>query len=38
MQYVDYLGGVLHGDFGPSLKYRDKTVLEIIERELSRSA
>ncbi len=31
VQYVTYLGGVLHGDFGPSLKYRDKSVLEIIE-------
>ena len=30
-QYVVYLGGVLHGDFGPSLKYKDKSVLQIIE-------
>ena len=30
VQYGDYLGGVLHGDFGPSLKYRDKTVLDIL--------
>ncbi|MEJ0067229.1 MAG: hypothetical protein WDM85_18955 [Caulobacteraceae bacterium] len=30
LQYVDYVGGVLHGDFGPSLKYRDKSVLDII--------
>jgi oligopeptide transport system permease protein len=30
VQYLDYVGGVLHGDFGPSLKYRDKSVLEII--------
>jgi oligopeptide transport system permease protein len=29
-QYVDYLGGVLHGDFGPSLKYQDKTVLDVL--------
>lgn len=29
-QYIDYLAGVVAGDFGPSLKYRDKTVLEII--------
>ena len=36
VQYADYVGGVLHGDLGPSLKYHDKTVLEIIERELSR--
>ena len=31
VQYVTYLGGVLHGDFGPSLKYKDKSVLRIIE-------
>jgi oligopeptide transport system permease protein len=31
VQYGSYLSGVLHGDFGPSLKYRDKTVLEIIK-------
>jgi oligopeptide transport system permease protein len=30
VQYGEYLGGVLHGDFGPSLKYRDKTVMDII--------
>ena len=30
VQYGEYVGGVLHGDFGPSLKYRDKTVLQII--------
>jgi oligopeptide transport system permease protein len=30
VQYGTYLAGVLHGDFGPSLKYRDKTVLDII--------
>ncbi len=29
-QYVDYLTGVVKGDFGPSLKYRDKTVLDIL--------
>jgi oligopeptide transport system permease protein len=31
VQYVEYVGGVLHGDLGPSLKYRDKTVIEIIK-------
>ena len=31
VQYLDYVGGVLHGDFGPSLKYRDKSVLQIIQ-------
>jgi oligopeptide transport system permease protein len=30
VQYLNYVGGVLHGDFGPSLKYRDKSVLDII--------
>ena len=29
-QYLAYLGGVLHGDFGPSLKYKNKTVLQMI--------
>ena len=29
-QYVDYVSGVMHGDFGPSLKYQDKTVLQIL--------
>jgi oligopeptide transport system permease protein len=30
VQYLSYLGGVLHGDFGPSLKYQDKTVLDVL--------
>jgi oligopeptide transport system permease protein len=30
-QYLDYLAGVARGDLGPSLKYRDKTVLEILK-------
>lgn len=30
-QYATYLGGVVRGDFGPSLKYRDKTVLQMID-------
>jgi oligopeptide transport system permease protein len=29
-QYETYVGGVLHGDFGPSLKYRDKSVIQMI--------
>jgi len=29
-QYLDYLGGVLVGDFGPSFKYRDFTVNELL--------
>lgn len=31
VQYGDYLKGVAQGDFGPSLKYKDKTVAEIIK-------
>jgi oligopeptide transport system permease protein len=30
LQYADYLIGVLHGDFGPSFKYRDFTVAELL--------
>jgi oligopeptide transport system permease protein len=30
-QYLDYLGGVVRGDFGPSLKYQDKSVLQIMK-------
>jgi oligopeptide transport system permease protein len=30
-QYLDYVGGVLRGDLGPSLKYKDKSVLEILK-------
>lgn len=29
-QYLDYLGGILRGDFGPSFKYRDFTVTTLI--------
>lgn len=29
-QFMRYLGGVVHGDFGPSYRYRDYTVSEII--------
>ena len=29
-QYADYLLGVLRGDFGPSFKYRDFTVAELL--------
>ncbi len=29
-QFFDYLGGVLHGDFGPSYKYTGKTVNDFI--------
>ncbi|HEX6992951.1 MAG TPA: oligopeptide ABC transporter permease OppB [Gammaproteobacteria bacterium] len=30
LQFARYLGGVLHGDFGPSFHYRDYTVTELI--------
>lgn len=30
-QYVAYLSGVIRGDFGPSLKYQDKSVLQILQ-------
>ena len=33
-QYADYVGGVLTGDFGPSFKYRDFTVTELIAQGL----
>ena len=31
VQYITYVGGVLRGDLGPSLKYKDKSVLRIIK-------
>jgi oligopeptide transport system permease protein len=30
VQYVRYLGSLLHGDFGPSFKYKDYSVTELI--------
>jgi oligopeptide transport system permease protein len=30
-QYLDYLSGVVRGDLGPSLKYKDKSVLQILK-------
>ena len=33
-QYLRYLGGLAHGDFGPSLKYRDHSVTDIIAQGL----
>ena len=33
-QYLRYLDGLVHGDFGPSLKYRDHTVNAIIAQGL----
>ncbi|MDH3715704.1 MAG: oligopeptide ABC transporter permease OppB [Gammaproteobacteria bacterium] len=36
-QYLKYVGGVLQGDFGPSYKYRDFTVLDLIASGLPAS-
>jgi len=36
-QYIRYVGGVLQGDFGPSYKYRDFTVLDLIASGLPAS-
>jgi len=33
-QYLDYLGNLLHGDLGPSFKYPNRTVNEIIGEKL----
>ena len=33
-QYLNYLGGLLHGDLGPSFKYPNRTVNEIIAETL----
>ncbi len=33
-QYLAYLGSVLHGDLGPSFKYSNRTVNEIIAEKL----
>mgnify|MGYP002351686462 CR=1 FL=1 len=37
-QYVDYLGNIVRGDFGPSFKYEDRTVNQIIADGLPISA
>jgi oligopeptide transport system permease protein len=36
-QYLDYLGSLAHGDFGPSFKYPNRTVNEIIADKLPTS-
>jgi len=33
-QYLRYLGGLVQGDFGPSLKYRNHSVTDIIKQSL----
>jgi len=37
VQYLTYLGGVVRGDLGPSLKYRDKTVVDFIREGFPKS-
>jgi oligopeptide transport system permease protein len=37
-QYLDYLGSLAHGDLGPSFKYSNRTVNEIIADKLPVSA
>ena len=37
VQYLSYLGDVAHGDFGPSLKYKDKSVLQVIAQGFPKS-
>ncbi|MEL7030411.1 MAG: hypothetical protein AAGL49_14655, partial [Pseudomonadota bacterium] len=32
MQFLSYLGDVLQGDFGPSFKYKDFTVAQLIAK------
>jgi len=36
-QYLDYLGHLLHGDLGPSFKYPNRTINEIIADKLHTS-
>ena len=38
VQYANYMGGVARGDLGPSLKYQDKSVGELIADGLPKSA
>jgi oligopeptide transport system permease protein len=38
VQYGRYLKGVVHGDFGPSFKYKDFTVTELIAQGIPVSA
>ena len=37
-QYARYLGDLVHGDFGPSLRYRNHTVNDVIAQALPVSA
>lgn len=33
-QYLRYVGNLAHGDFGPSMKYRDHTVTDVVRQAL----
>ncbi|PTB34300.1 oligopeptide ABC transporter permease OppB [Photobacterium phosphoreum] len=37
-QYITYLGNIVQGDFGPSFKYKDFTVNELVSKALPVSA
>jgi oligopeptide transport system permease protein len=37
VQYVTYLGGVARGDFGPSMKYSGKSVMDIVRESFPTS-
>ncbi len=37
-QYLTYLNNIVHGDFGPSFKYKDFTVNELVSQSLPVSA
>ncbi len=37
-QYITYLGNIVQGDFGPSFKYKDFTVNELVVKALPVSA
>lgn len=38
VQYITYLGNILRGDLGPSFKYKDYTVNELVASSLPVSA
>src|SRR5207245_1547097 len=38
LQYLEYMGGVLHGDLGPSYTYQDRSVTQIILQGLPTTA
>lgn len=34
LQYINYLKQLMHGDFGPSFKYKDHTINELLAQQL----